>query len=376
MSGTAVLTPSGEQPIERLRVGQRVLTYAPDEAVSKRQPANELDPATTRCITLTLGEDPHHPGRPLTKVRLLRDASWVEENQLEVGGTVPLHLSELGVKGQATVQQIEACPELEEVAEGIDAEGTRLVTATFEHTLGYPVDLKLEGLDAPIGVTRHHQIYSEDRGGWVEVGKLETRERVRVAGDVFEVEYTHDRPQPEAVYNIEVDADHVYRITHAGVLVHNQSVCRLHHASSIEDIDNIGTSGVQLRLARDGNEFGRGFYTAPDPDLVASFARKRFKSPAVISFEFDPATLKSLNTLIFNGPDDRWVRFVTDVLSGHYNKIPHEYDLVIGPILGNKTGRSSIFRGHAPIAFGEQWSFHTQRAIDILNNAQMHQVLL
>ncbi len=128
-----------------------------------------------------------------------------------------LNMPEMGVEGLAEVLAIEPCPPLEE------GEG-RLVTGTFRHTSGEVYDLKLESESKPIGVTATHPFWSLDREEWVSAIDLEIGETLKTLAGTTVVESRSKRKEPETVYNIEVEGDHVYRVGESGVLVHNASV--------------------------------------------------------------------------------------------------------------------------------------------------------
>ncbi len=63
-----------------------------------------------------------------------------------------------------------------------------------------------------------------DRQAWVSVLDLEIGETLKTLEGTTVVESLVRRSSPEAVYNIEVEGDHCYRVGESGVLVHNQSV--------------------------------------------------------------------------------------------------------------------------------------------------------
>ncbi|VTS04822.1 hypothetical protein [Tuwongella immobilis] len=123
---------------------------------------------------------------------------------------------------------IEPCPEIA-IGRG------RLVVSRFRHSHGEVYDLRLVGSDGIIGVTAQHPLWSATRGVWVSAAELELGERLSGIGQtadrgvgegtgvVVEVASLLPRGQ-EPVYNIEVDADHCYRVGEQGLLVHNASV--------------------------------------------------------------------------------------------------------------------------------------------------------
>ncbi len=174
-----------------------------------------ITPETWRKVDLELERD----GKVELEVTLLRPTSWLELHGVELGKTVDLNLPELGARGAARVLAIGPCPAIESG----DGRTTRVVTATFKHHRGYPWRLKVEGVGEAIGVTRAHLVWSVDRTRWVAVGHLREGERVKLADSETRVESVAEVSKDEAggdtgatpVYNLEVDADHVYRVTEA-----------------------------------------------------------------------------------------------------------------------------------------------------------------
>jgi hypothetical protein len=99
------------------------------------------------------------------------------------------------------------------------------VLATFEYERGEVWNLRLEGAAEAVGVTPNHPFRSADRQDWVPAGELRIGERLQASdGTTPRVVSWTLRAEPEPVYNIEVDGDHVYRVGQQGLLVHNQSV--------------------------------------------------------------------------------------------------------------------------------------------------------
>lgn len=96
------------------------------------------------------------------------------------------------------------------------------MTGTFAHGAGNVLDLHVEGLAEPIGCTANHPFWSETRQAFVPAGELLQGETLRTAsGELRPVASLVPRPTPQPVYNLEVDAHHVYHVSDAGVLVHN-----------------------------------------------------------------------------------------------------------------------------------------------------------
>jgi len=242
-------SPSGRyrtKPIGEIRTGERVLAANPqvDHAVVT---ASEIDPATWRNIRLRM-QKPH--GGTLDIV-LLRPLAWLAEQVDEfeylpradshssaldhaVGSRrnhagvqldsdvghdtcwIHLALPELGAVGPAEVLATEPCPP---VASGPG----RTVTGTFAHAAADVLDLEIDGLDTPLGCTANHPFWSADRQDFVPAGALTIGEHLRTeSGTLRQVtRITPRRGPPVAVFNLEVDAEHLYYVSTAGVLVHN-----------------------------------------------------------------------------------------------------------------------------------------------------------
>ncbi len=84
------------------------------------------------------------------------------------------------------------------------------------------IDIQAEGEPEPIGTTANHPFWSEDRQDFIPAGDLQVGETLRTAdGKLPQVTHIFPRDQVERVYNLEVDAAHVYHVSRGGVLVHN-----------------------------------------------------------------------------------------------------------------------------------------------------------
>jgi hypothetical protein len=190
---------------------------APKPAFPVKRRADEPHPDTHRAVWLFLDKG----GGDWVKVGLLRSLDWIRANGVRVGGIVRLELEEMSAVGDAVVERIDPCPEIEP-----GRPGRGLVTGVFEHSRGQVGELRVEGEPTPIGVTPGHLFWSEDRQDFVPVDQLLPGERLLVRnGTTRVIDYTlTDRVEP--VYNLEVESDHVYRVGEQGILVHNTSqVC-------------------------------------------------------------------------------------------------------------------------------------------------------
>jgi hypothetical protein len=208
-AGTAIHRgASGTTAIEQVRLGQRVRT---DLACGESLADTTIDPASWRVIRLRW-EDPEG----WVEADLLRGPDWFGQlGAAQVGDTIELNLPEMGCEGQASIVAIEPCPELE-LGSG------RLVTGLFRHSAGQLYDLSLDGSGDPIGITALHPVWSVDARAWISASELVAG--ARLTGLTGEAILRTMLPRDiEPVYNIEVDADHCYRVGEQGLLVHNAS---------------------------------------------------------------------------------------------------------------------------------------------------------
>jgi RHS repeat-associated protein len=150
-------------------------------------------------------------------VLLVRSDDWVLRNGVRVGARVCLDMPEMGVQGSLEVLSVESRPPALAGRFG-------LVTGLFRHNLGPVYDLVVDGETKPIGVTGLHPFWSADRMDWVDAKQLRVGERLQgLGGKTPHVVSLTLRPKPEAVFNIEVEGDHCYRVGDQGLLVHNIS---------------------------------------------------------------------------------------------------------------------------------------------------------
>jgi len=198
------------KPIEQIRVGERVLAHNPELAASQPQ-VRELDTAnwrlvSLRCVKLDGSE---------IDIQLLRQVDWVKSVGAAPGEHIDdLELKEFGADGPATVLAVAPCPP---IAMGSGS----IVTGTFAHTAKRVVDLHIEG-QKPIGCTDNHLFWSADRRQFVPAAELKVGEKLSTANNgLMQVAAISPRPVPQQVYNLEVDIQHTYYISEAGVLVHN-----------------------------------------------------------------------------------------------------------------------------------------------------------
>ncbi|HBH54713.1 MAG TPA: hypothetical protein DDY91_22755, partial [Planctomycetaceae bacterium] len=97
-----------------------------------------------------------------------------------------------------------------------------LVSAIFAHQSGKVPALSVTGFTKPIGCTGAHPFWGEDRPDFIPARELVPGETLRTeAGTLRQI--TRSAPRrglPVPVFNLEVDAEHVYYVSVDGVLVH------------------------------------------------------------------------------------------------------------------------------------------------------------
>jgi len=209
--GTVEVDGVRYRTIETYDVCDRVLGENPlvtDEERAAFGP--EPDPATWKLLELRC---PKVDGG-WALCRTVRGPEWLEEQRPEVGGQVYISVPECGIEGDAEVLSIGPCPPVR------PGEG-RVVTSTFRHEVAGLVEVHVEGLEKPIGCTGNHPFWSEDRQDFVRADALREGETLATLDGTARVTSVTTRPGPQAVYNLEVQGEHVYRVSEGGILVHN-----------------------------------------------------------------------------------------------------------------------------------------------------------
>jgi len=205
------------KPIEEIQVGDRVAAKLPeasnaDELVFQ-QPhwdVEKIELEQWRRIELTAVEGKDHR----FDIVLLRPVEWLQQTKANVGGSIHLYLPEQGLDGPATVQSIDPCPQIQ------DGNG-EVVTGTITHIRTGVLELKLSGINKPLGVTNNHPVYSVDRLKFLPAGDLKIGETLKLLNGTTRVESITSLPGNHRVYNLEVHTRHVYHVSSNGVLVHN-----------------------------------------------------------------------------------------------------------------------------------------------------------
>lgn len=165
---------------------------------------------------------------------------------------------------------------------------------------------------------------------------------------------------------------------------------RLYHGS------NLDIKEINLAMCRPYKDFGQGFYLTVIREQAEKMARRvamLYGGEAVLNqYDLDENTLTDRDLKIKNfgvKTSEEWARFVknnrnrkfTDVSSPESN-IDNKYDIVIGPIANDamavlfrqyENGMidfDTMLKGMEYKETTNQYSFHTDRAIQLLNKVE------
>jgi pretoxin HINT domain-containing protein len=201
----AASTLPATKSIERIQVGDRV-AVADNPAEEFDDSLGEVDPATWRRIELR----PHAS----SSVVLIRPQAWLDERINQIPNRMFISVPEVGIHSDAEVISITNCPR-------IKPGSGRIVLSTFCHWADETIELSLNGITEPIRCTPQHSTWSHDRQEFVEAQHLAVGEHVLGSNGPIPVARIVRIPEPIQVYNLEVEGQHVYQVSAAGVLVHN-----------------------------------------------------------------------------------------------------------------------------------------------------------
>jgi hypothetical protein len=217
----------GEQPIESIRVGQRVIAHNPLPDSSARTSDAEVgvDAATWRLLRLRAEERWPDGTLDVVEVETLQPPEWVAAHRARPGAWVPLPLDllEMGLPEtlRARVIANEPCPD-------IPAGPGSVVLTTVNHLNPELYELTLAetaGRESSARPTGLHKFYSEDRGAWTNTRDLRPGERLRSIDGPLTVERLTRVPGVHRVYNLTVAGEHVYHVSSLGLLSHNNVPC-------------------------------------------------------------------------------------------------------------------------------------------------------
>jgi hypothetical protein len=169
-----------------------------------------------RLVSLELIERRGHLARRVN-IEMLRSLEWIREHKAAIGASIFLDEPKEAIQGFATVRAIRSCPPRERWLE-------KMQIGVYKPWPCRVGDLKIGSECKPIGVTPLHPFWCPDKNAWVSAGRLEPGDHVSTSRGLSVVEWYVMREVPEeAVYNLEVEGDHVYGVGESGVLVHNSS---------------------------------------------------------------------------------------------------------------------------------------------------------
>ncbi|PTY01179.1 hypothetical protein DB346_13825, partial [Verrucomicrobia bacterium LW23] len=235
VAGTPVATANGPTDIEKLQVGDRVLTpatYSKSKSSPSEATPTNVDSATWRKITLRLANGNDPAGE--VEIILLRPHDWLKNSHCRARGDlgsegngdaheVWIDLEEMGISGWAQLISVERCPE---VVRGVG----RVVTGTFARVSSSVIEIKFEGQVDPLFATTTHPLFSITRKDWTPAGHLQTGEFLRTFEGTMQVGAVGKLLSLHNVFNIEVEADHTYYVAAGQILAHN--TCPVKNASA------------------------------------------------------------------------------------------------------------------------------------------------
>jgi hypothetical protein len=157
----------------------------------------------------------------------------------------------------------------------------------------------------------------------------------------------------------------------------NQDIV-LYHGTSLPQANDIVSDQVKLYFGNRAADFGRGFYTTTNLSQARRHSAKRSKyrglGSAVVQITLPREELAYLHGLAFvlgeASATDFWslIEFCRTGMSGHARHAAKFYDVVYGPVTSNYRERL-LHRGF------DQVSFHTERALETLNQPGRRRII-
>jgi hypothetical protein len=250
--------PHAYRPIEAIRVGQRVITDLPEgildidcQPFDRSLPDGEtrVDPATWRLIRMRAESIWEDGTLDDINIETLQPLEWIETNSVRDGADVPipLDLVEMGLPEdlQANVLAIESCP-------NIEPGPGRVVLMTVNHLNNAVVELTVsDGSDGmtTIRSTASHRFYSDSKDKWVTAAELAVDEVLAGGSALLTIHNKEWLEGTHRVYNFTVECDHVYRVSHCGVLAHN--TCHTPDQRALLELVDEATLGGRRSLTVD-----------------------------------------------------------------------------------------------------------------------------
>ena len=199
--------------IEDVQLGWRVVGENP---LGPESAEAEPDAATWKKVVLhgtSANETP-------VEIEFLRSPKWITTNQVAVGESLDLELSERHLSGVMRVVAIAPCPEIKP---GVGP----VVTGLFRHRCNKDdlVKITFDSDTKPIVGTHNHPFWSETRQAFVDAIDLQVGEQLKSFDEsVVRVGSVNRLANASPVFNLETHNHHIYTVGETGMLVHN--VCR------------------------------------------------------------------------------------------------------------------------------------------------------
>jgi hypothetical protein len=231
---------SAFKPIEKLRVGDRVLTGLASDNLCE----TSVDERTWKKVTITAVGI--WPDGTIDKhsIVTLQPPEWLIANDARVGAEVPLPLDLIEMGGptdlRGRVDSIEPCPP-------ISRKPGRVVLTTVNHLNNACRELTLrdsQGNVDTIKTTDWHPFWSESRQDWVKAAHLHDGELLQgKAGEPLTLIGSNRIQGVHTVFNMTVESEHVYRVGRFACFVHNQNCHTDDQRALLELIDEATMGG-------------------------------------------------------------------------------------------------------------------------------------
>lgn len=212
-----------QEPIERLEVGDRVLTVQMlGHMLGGSEPGDDESRTAVgpdwRVVEMDVSGTDDDGRFKNAHLVALRPPGWLEAQDPDGDGLFDLELPELRLRALAHVIEVRGPPE---VADGPG----RVVLSTIEHLADDVFALRFASLEdgeiAEVHATAPHPFWSLTRRDWVSAADLSPGESVQTARGAALLLHIEPVPGLHRVYNLEVEADHEYLVSPLALRVHN-----------------------------------------------------------------------------------------------------------------------------------------------------------
>ncbi len=239
----------GALPIEEIDVGDTVVAQSPvlgDLPLTSQASAPSAD-----SVVVYLSLPPTESGGSAVDITLLRSRRWLADHRALIGGTVWIDLDEMGLHGEAMVLAIEPAPP-------ITTGSGQLVTGTYSRVSTGLFQIAFEGLSEPVEATSAHPFHCDSCSSeWVRADDLKPGDCITTLTGCAEVQSITSLPGLHRVFNLEIEGEHVYRVSSLGLLVHNNCV----HGNSKASTNP--QHGYEIRRTEDGDVVKTGVSGQP-----------------------------------------------------------------------------------------------------------------